>query len=89
MPRRVDPHLALAARSRRAERSTHWAPQRTPNAPVSLDALRAVGVLHYEMPTEDRITFLNRIADERQYKNRDEVCGLVALAHARARGYAA
>ena len=46
-----------------------------PNQPVELDYLAAFGVLYFKVPLDDPATFLNALAAERQYKNRDEVRG--------------
>ena len=40
---------------------------------VGLDYLATIGVLYFRVPLEDRQAFVDRLAAERQYKNRDEV----------------
>ena len=47
--------------------------KREPNEPVDLAELGRIGVLYFELPKEDRIAHVDKIAKERDYKNRDEL----------------
>ena len=47
--------------------------QREPNEPVDLAELGRIGVLYFELPKEERIAHIDKIAKERDYKNRDEL----------------
>jgi cupin superfamily acireductone dioxygenase involved in methionine salvage len=44
-----------------------------PNEPVEVASLASFGVLYFSVPLDDRATFIERLAKERSYKNRDEV----------------
>jgi len=53
--------------------------QQEPNLPASLDDLARIGVLYFDLGTDNYLEKVNDLAAKRSYKNRDEVRTCCAL----------